>query len=291
MHFYQFDINKYRAATGHLTVEEHGIYRWLLDETYHTESPLSTDIQQYVRKIRLTSDQKETLVDILNEFFVLEEDGWHNLSAEEALAVVYAKSEKAKESADIRWKKEKRKANASKKNATAMRSDANAMRPQCEGDAKAMRIDATHYPLPITHNSLPITHNSKPNGSSKELVEQKPDPVAQVFQYWQETFKHPKAALDKKRGKFIRDALKLYSIYDCTMAIQGCSLTPHNIGDNDRGQRYDGIHIVFKDADQIDRFIANAKNPPTGAKTVQQSIDKYEAQGQRLANQFGVTDG
>ncbi len=45
-------------------------------------------------------------------------------------------------------------------------------------------------------------------------------------------------------------------------AIIGCSLTPFNMGDNPRGQRYDGLNIIFKDADNIDRFIKNKFCPP-----------------------------
>jgi len=45
-------------------------------------------------------------------------------------------------------------------------------------------------------------------------------------------------------------------------AISGCSVTPHNTSDNDRGQRYDGLHIILRDGDQIDRFIHNHYNPP-----------------------------
>ena len=131
----------------------------------------------------------------------------------------------------------------------------------------------------------------KRKGKGKTIGEQKPDPVLEVFQFWQKIFNHPGAALDDNRKKFIALALKLYSAEDCKKAIIGCSVTPHNIGDNDRGQKYDGIHIVFKDADQIDRFIFNANEPPSGGtKTIQRSIEKYEAQGKRLADQFGGAD-
>ena len=61
----------------------------------------------------------------------------------------------------------------------------------------------------------------------------------------------------------IRAALKIgYDISDLKTAIDGCMKTPHNIGKNDRGQVYDGLHIILKDADQIDRFMGNAKKPP-----------------------------
>ncbi len=85
--------------------------------------------------------------------------------------------------------------------------------------------------------------------------------IEDIFQYWQTIMDHPNAKLDDKRRKLIRNALKTgYAVNDLKTAIVGCSLTPHNMGDNDRGQRYDGLHVIFKNADQIDRFIHNAMN-------------------------------
>ncbi len=85
--------------------------------------------------------------------------------------------------------------------------------------------------------------------------------IDEIFQYWQTIMDHPNAKLDDKRRKLIRNALKTgYAANDLKTAILGCSFTPHNMGDNDRGQRYDGLHVIFKNADQIDRFIHNAIN-------------------------------
>lgn len=86
--------------------------------------------------------------------------------------------------------------------------------------------------------------------------------VTEVFDHWREKMNHPRAALDPKRKRLIKAALKNYDVKSLKLAIDGCSVTPHNIGMNDRGQRYDGLHIILRDADQIDRFIHNAYNPP-----------------------------
>jgi len=87
--------------------------------------------------------------------------------------------------------------------------------------------------------------------------------VTQVFDHWRNIMAHPNAHLDDKRKALIRKALKSgYSVSQLCQAIEGCSLTPHNIGDNERGQRYDGLHVILGDADQIDRFINNCHCPP-----------------------------
>lgn len=95
-----------------------------------------------------------------------------------------------------------------------------------------------------------------------QTVPLKKDLVREVFEHWQIVMNHPKSVLDNKREKIISDALKdPLTVEDLKLAIDGCSKTPHNMGNNDQGQRYDGIHIIFK-PENIDRFIANAENPP-----------------------------
>jgi hypothetical protein len=94
---------------------------------------------------------------------------------------------------------------------------------------------------------------------------------------------HPNARLDDKRRKLIRNALKTgYAVNDLKTAILGCSYTPHNMGDNDRGQRYDGLHVIFKNADQIDRFINNAIN--------RESMDANRENHQRGKNALSIFD-
>jgi hypothetical protein len=74
---------------------------------------------------------------------------------------------------------------------------------------------------------------------------------------------HPQAQLDPKRRGLISNALKLgYSADQLCEAISGCSLTPHNQGHNDRGQRFDGLQVILRNADQIDRFRHNYQHPP-----------------------------
>ena len=74
---------------------------------------------------------------------------------------------------------------------------------------------------------------------------------------------HPNANLDQKRKVIIARALAFgYTVAQLCNAITGCSYTPHNVGDNDRGQRYDGLQLILRDGDQIDRFIHNFEYPP-----------------------------
>jgi hypothetical protein len=87
--------------------------------------------------------------------------------------------------------------------------------------------------------------------------------VIEIFEHWKNVMQHPRSNLDRKRIALIHKALQLgYSIQQLCDAITGCSYTSHNIGQNDRNQRYDGLQIILRDADQIDRFMYNCHHPP-----------------------------
>lgn len=93
----------------------------------------------------------------------------------------------------------------------------------------------------------------------------KADPVQDVFDYWRKRMSSPGSKLDKTRRKLIEGALKNYSPREICEAIKGCSLTPHNMGINDSNQKYNGLNIILRNADQIDRFIGTARAKPNGA--------------------------
>lgn len=82
--------------------------------------------------------------------------------------------------------------------------------------------------------------------------------VVNVFSYWQTIFDHPKAKLDNKRKQKIEKALKLYSMDDLKKAIDGCSKSKFHLGMNDSGTKYDGIELIFRDAEHVEKFIALA---------------------------------
>jgi len=87
--------------------------------------------------------------------------------------------------------------------------------------------------------------------------------IWEIFEHWKSIMRHPNAQLDDKRKALISRALKLgYDVSVLCQAITGCSYTPYNMGNNDRGQRYDGLHVILGDADQIDRFLHNYDHPP-----------------------------
>ncbi len=98
--------------------------------------------------------------------------------------------------------------------------------------------------------------------------------IQKIFDYWCLKLNHPRAKLDDKRKAKIKAALKLgYTVEQLMLAIDGCSKTPHNMGATN-GRIYDRIGLIFESADNIERFIHNATNPPTGGQN-----DTYQRNG------------
>jgi uncharacterized phage protein (TIGR02220 family) len=96
MNYYQFHIADFALHTSHLTLEEEAVYRRLLDHYYDTESPIPKKTEPVIRRLRLVS-HAAIVESILKEFFVLKDDGWHNLRADFEISEYNAKAEIARE--------------------------------------------------------------------------------------------------------------------------------------------------------------------------------------------------
>ena len=130
-----------------------------------------------------------------------------------------------------------------------------------ENPAKAKK--AVNVTVNDNDKEKKTSKKKKASKSSKKTAD-----IDEIFQHWKDVLGHQRAKLDDKRRRIIRKAMECgYTKDEIMQAITGCSLTPHNMGHNDRGQRYDGLGIILRDADNIDRFIRNAKNPPPMPRT------------------------
>ena len=146
MNHFPFHIGDYAEATGHLSFVEDSAYLRCIRKYYSTEKPLPPDIKAVQRLVGARSkDELQAVETVLKEFFTLSEDGWHNDRCDIELSIYFEKSDKAKASANARWK-------SSDSNAKAMRThternapiDANAYRTQCEGNANQEPIANNH---------------------------------------------------------------------------------------------------------------------------------------------------
>jgi uncharacterized protein YdaU (DUF1376 family) len=134
VHYYTHHIGDFIKDTSNLDDHHLAAYLRMIWRYYLGESPLKGECEDIAFAVR--SDEK-TVRTLLRHFFKESENGWHHTRCDKVIADFYAKSEKARESAKMRWDSER--------NANALKKDAN----ELKSDAKSM--------LPITHN--PLTHN------------------------------------------------------------------------------------------------------------------------------------
>lgn len=134
MHYYQFNIGDYRAATAHLSNEEDLAYRRLLDMYYDTENKIPLDTHWVSKRLRLAT---QVVDDVLQDMFVRHEDGWFHARCDDVIQQYHAMAEKNRANGRLGGRK---------KNPLG-----NQLETQSEPIAKA------------TNNDKPLTINQEPN--------------------------------------------------------------------------------------------------------------------------------
>ncbi|MGS0573484.1 YdaU family protein [Xanthomonas oryzae pv. oryzicola] len=98
MNYFEHHIGDYAAATAHLSLLEDAVYSRLLRRYYLQEEPLPAEVCMVARLVGArAAEEVEAVQVVLEEFFTLQEDGWHNKRADEEIARYQAKVDAARE--------------------------------------------------------------------------------------------------------------------------------------------------------------------------------------------------
>lgn len=109
MNYYEHHIGDYAEATAHLTFVEDAAYSRLIRKYYAQEKPLPADVKAVQRLIAARSkEEREAVVTVLEEFFTLEGDGWHNHRCDEELRRYHAKAEGRDEKREAEKERQRR---------------------------------------------------------------------------------------------------------------------------------------------------------------------------------------
>lgn len=92
MHYYKFNVGNYYRRTHNLSLLEDLAYRRMLDTYYLDEKPFPNDISKIARKIGMRDSLDEVSI-ILEDYFLLQDDLWHNEKADEQIKAYQANSE------------------------------------------------------------------------------------------------------------------------------------------------------------------------------------------------------
>ena len=139
MHYYPHHIGDFTRDTARLSDAQCMAYLRMIWAYYDTEKPLPDNPESLAFQLGTTP---ELVRQILQHYFVLTNGVWVHARCEAVIAEYHAKSTKARDSANARWK------------------NANAMRTHTERNADAPKNDANQEP--ITKNQIDIGDATAP---------------------------------------------------------------------------------------------------------------------------------
>ena len=149
----------------------------------------------------------------------------------------------------------------------------------CKRSDKSRKREARHRPsVDVTRGhtaSDPVPQynalqcNAEQRGSlsgSGSEPDPPPKPVQRIFDHWKTRLGHPRARLDGKRKRLIASRLKDHAVEDLLQVIEGVAKSDFHMGRDPKtaGKRHDGIPLIFRDADQIEKFIEIAEGKQSG---------------------------
>lgn len=136
------------------------------------------------------------------------------------------------------------------------------------------------------------THLSGPAGPDRRVWAAQ---AQEVFAYWQRVLEHPTAKFTQDRRRKVEARLREdYTVAQLCRAVDGCKVTPHNMGENDTGQRWDDLALICRSGSNVERFMDAAPERPADPAqrkreadekaaalkaAVNKALDGYEAQG------------
>lgn len=193
MHYYKFNIGDFDKTTRHLSIIERGLFRDILDLYIKDEKPVTDNLKKLERLLCVKSKaEKEALQNVLDDFFVLTDDGYYSDYCQSILNDTTDRVEASRENG-------KKGGRPSKQNQSESKADGKQDESQSKPsenlektqDKPSNNLDES-YPLPITHdplpnnNSLSNAHEQKTADAFLEKAEQVKQANAQDIQNWQQ---------------------------------------------------------------------------------------------------------
>jgi len=195
MNYYERHIGDYLKDTAHLSLLEHGVYTRLMDVYYTREGAIP--VAEAARLIGARSkDEREALAAVLAEFFVESEGAYMQVRCEREIERFRDKQRKAKASAEARWSKSERNADAY----------ADAMRSHTEGNAPRARPQSPDTSKDISKPSA----SHPPDKPAGKKLPQVPCPYAEIVGLYHDLLPTMPAVrlMDGKTGEKRKKAMR-----------------------------------------------------------------------------------
>jgi len=108
MNYYQHHIGDYLIEAAHLSFVEDAAYSRLIRLYYGREQPFPADVTKVIRLSGARSKAEKAAVQtVLDEFFILQDDGWHSPRIDEEIERYQKNASSKKAAAEARWGNEK----------------------------------------------------------------------------------------------------------------------------------------------------------------------------------------
>ena len=243
MHYYKRNIGDYHKKAGRLSILQHGVYTLLIDACYDREA--FPNIDEAIDWAWASSEEEIAAVKfVLTKFFIKENGLYIQRRIQEDLDKYHSNSLTNKRIAVAR--ENKRKSTKRDKNSTK------------RAKKSTKRVRSVNEPPP---NHKPLTINHKPVTNSNSKTSTKVNEVQEIFNHWVLVMKKSSGSLlNNKRTKAIKARLaEGYTVEQIKDAIVGCSMTPHNMGKNDNGKKYDDLELICRNGSNVERFAENIK--------------------------------
>ena len=149
MNFYPHHIGDFNNSTRHLTRVERSVYRDAIERYYDSESALTTNIDRLEKRLLCqSSEEKEALTTVLDEFFTLTDDGYSNERCDVEIAKYRANSTAKAKAGIASAKARQQKATELQQNRTRVQQSAN------EIEQSVNEIELTINQEPLTKNQV-----------------------------------------------------------------------------------------------------------------------------------------
>jgi uncharacterized protein YdaU (DUF1376 family) len=160
MNYYQHHLGDYLRDTAHLSILEDGVYHRLLAAYYVREKPLPIEHRECCKLARATTAvERKAVAYILEQFFSMETDGYHQKRADEELAEYQSFIEKqranGKSGARTRWEKDNQRHSGGNGSGNGTGHSGG------DGDGGGQTI-ASHLPSPNSQSPIPSSNPQPP---------------------------------------------------------------------------------------------------------------------------------
>ena len=163
--------------TAHLTPLEECFYRRAIDFYYLNEKPLPKETQSVFRRLRaITQEERDAVINVLNDFFVEQDDGFHNKRCDAEIAEYHQNANKNRENGKKGGRPSKNKPSGNQNERVSDNSE-NPLETQSVNLGSESETQKNLNRKPITDNRKPNinTHTQSASENSAQDESWKPD--------------------------------------------------------------------------------------------------------------------